>query len=99
MMEVDLQSMKETIKESPQVKSASIERVFRSLKISIEEHEPVMMLAVQGADEAEQRIVSREGVIYKGLAAQRRSRVCHSFCPTVIRRVLSADAGNPAGSD
>ena len=69
MMEVDLQSMKETIKESPQVKSASIERVFpSSLKISIEEHEPVMMLAVQGADgKREQRIVSREGVIYKGV--------------------------------
>ena len=68
MMEVDLQAIKEAIEEAPQVKSASIARVFPSaLKISIEEHEPVMRLAVQGADgQREQRIVSREGVIYKG---------------------------------
>jgi len=46
-----------------------VERVFPSaLKISLEEQQPVLRIAVQGpAGKAVQRIVARDGTIYKGV--------------------------------
>lgn len=68
MMEIDIHSMKQQLEAHGQVKSASIERQFpKALKIAIKEHEPVLRMRVMGANEqAELRIISREGTIYKG---------------------------------
>jgi cell division protein FtsQ len=69
MMEVDIHAMKQSLEDEAQVISASVERVFpSSLKISVKEHEPVLRIAVQGADgQPQQRIVARDGTIYKGI--------------------------------
>jgi len=69
MMEVDIHGMKQRLESEPQVVSASVERVFPSaLKISLEEQQPVLRIAVQGpAGKAVQRIVARDGTIYKGV--------------------------------
>lgn len=69
MMEADIRAMKVLLEAQPQVRTASVERMFpNSLKIAIEEHEPVLRLAVQGRDgRTEQRIVSRAGTIYVGI--------------------------------
>lgn len=68
MMEVDLREMKSELEAQPQVRSASVERVFpNALKIRLREHEPVLRLAVAGSDgRTEHRIVSRAGTIYEG---------------------------------
>jgi cell division protein FtsQ len=73
MMEVDIHAVKEALEAEPQVISASVERVFPStLKISVFEHTPVLRIAVAGTDgKPEQRIVSREGTIYKGIGYPR----------------------------
>lgn len=69
MMEVDIHKMKQVLESEPQVVSASVERVFPSgLKISLKEQQPVLRIAVQGADgKPVQRIVARDGTIYKGM--------------------------------
>lgn len=69
MMEVDIHKMKQQLEREPQVVSASVERVFPSaLKISLKEQQPVLRLAVQGSSgQAVQRIVARDGTIYKGV--------------------------------
>jgi cell division septal protein FtsQ len=68
MMEIDIHSMKQQLEAHGQVKSASVERQFPNvLKIAIKEHEPVLRMRVMAANEqAELRIISREGTIYKG---------------------------------
>ena len=68
MMEVDLRRMKADLEAQPQVRSASVERVFpNALKIRLQEHEPVLRIAVEGPDgRTEQRIVSRAGTVYSG---------------------------------
>jgi cell division septal protein FtsQ len=69
MMEADIHAMKRLLKAERQVISASVERIFPdSLKVSIREQVPVLRIAVAQADGApEQRIVSREGTIYRGI--------------------------------
>ena len=69
MMEIDIHTIKQQLEAHGQVKSASIERQFpNALKIDIKEHEPVLRMRVMGANEqAEVRIISREGTIYKGI--------------------------------
>ncbi|MFO8026232.1 MAG: FtsQ-type POTRA domain-containing protein [Opitutales bacterium] len=68
MMEVDIHGMKQSLEDEPQVRSASVERVFpASLKISVKERQPVLRIAVAGPDgEPVQRIVARDGTIYEG---------------------------------
>ncbi|MGZ0656239.1 cell division protein FtsQ/DivIB [Coraliomargarita sp. W4R53] len=69
MMEIDIYAMKQQLEAHGQVKSASVERQFpNALKIEIKEQEPVMRMRVMGANEQpELRIVSRDGIIYKGV--------------------------------
>ncbi|MFP4259840.1 MAG: cell division protein FtsQ/DivIB [Opitutales bacterium] len=69
MMEVDLRAMKAKLEAQPQVKVASVERVFpNALKIRLQEHEPVLRLAVSGPDgRTQQRIISRSGTVYEGV--------------------------------
>lgn len=76
MMEADIHEMKRSLEAQSQVVRASVERVFPSaLKISIEEHVPVLRIAVPGPNgKPEQRIVSREGTIYKGIGYSRATR-------------------------
>ena len=73
MMEIDIHTIKQQLEAHGQVKSASIERQFpNALKIDIKEHEPVLRMRVMGANEqAEVRIISREGTIYKGIGYPR----------------------------
>ena len=73
MMEIDIHTMKQQLEAHGQVKSASIERQFpNALKIDLKEHEPVLRMRVMGANEqAEVRIISREGTIYKGIGYPR----------------------------
>ena len=73
MMEIDIHTMKQQLEAHGQVKSASIERQFpNALKIDIKEHEPVLRMRVMGANEqAEVRIISREGTINKGIGYPR----------------------------
>ncbi|MEC7281399.1 MAG: FtsQ-type POTRA domain-containing protein, partial [Verrucomicrobiota bacterium] len=73
MMEIDIHTIKQQLEAHGQVKSASIERQFpNALKIDIKEHEPVLRMRVMGAKEqAEVRIISREGTIYKGIGYPR----------------------------
>ena len=73
MMEIDIHSMKQQLEAHGQVKSASIERQFpNALKIHLKEHEPILRMRVMGANEqAEVRIISREGTIYKGIGYPR----------------------------
>ena len=70
MMEIDIHTMKKQLEAHGQVKSASIERQFPNvLRINIKEHEPVLRMRVMGANEqSEVRIISREGIIYKGVS-------------------------------
>jgi cell division protein FtsQ len=69
MMEIDIYGMKQSLENEPQVISAEVERVFpSSLKISVKERQPVLRIAVQAAEgKPEQRIVARDGTIYKGV--------------------------------
>ena len=73
MMEIDIHTMKQQLEAHGQVKSASIERQFpNALKIDLKEHEPVLRMRVMGVnDRAEDRIISREGTIYKGIGYPR----------------------------
>jgi len=75
MMEVDIHAMKQSLEDQPQVVAASVGRVFpSSLKISVKEHEPVLRIAVQGpAGKPVQRIVARDGSIYKGIGYPKAS--------------------------
>ncbi|MEO0511010.1 MAG: FtsQ-type POTRA domain-containing protein [Verrucomicrobiota bacterium] len=69
MMEVDIHAMKQSLEGQAQVVRASVERVFPSaLKITIEEHIPVLRIAVPGSNgKVEQRVVARDGSIYQGI--------------------------------
>jgi cell division septal protein FtsQ len=69
LMEVDIHAIKQALEAHGQVKSATVERQFPdALKIQIQEHEPVLRMRVMGVNERpEDRIVSREGTIYKGV--------------------------------
>lgn len=69
MMEIDIHAMKQSLEKDAQVVSASVERVFpSSLKISVKERQPVLRIALQGADgKIAQHIVARDGMIYQGV--------------------------------
>ncbi|MFU8848135.1 MAG: cell division protein FtsQ/DivIB [Opitutales bacterium] len=69
MMDVDIHAMKLALEGEPQVASAAVERVFpSSLKITLKEREPVMRIALQGAEgQTVPHIVARDGTIYKGV--------------------------------
>lgn len=69
MLEVDLRAIKERIEAQPQVKSASVERIFpSSLKIRVEEEVPTLRMAVATPEgRTEQRVVARSGRVYKGV--------------------------------
>lgn len=69
MMEADIHALKAQFEAQGQVKSAAVTRVFPSdLKISIEERNPSMRLAIAGeGDTKELKLVARDGTVYKGL--------------------------------
>ncbi len=73
MMEVDIHAIKASLESELQVVSASVERVFPgTLRISVREREPIMRMAVEGPDgRPEQRIVARDGTIYRGVGYPR----------------------------
>ena len=68
IMEVDIFALKAKIEENPQVKSASVERVFpSSLSIKITERKPLMRLVTASSDGKKRlRLVARDGLVYRG---------------------------------
>lgn len=88
MMDVDIHAMKLALEGEPQVISAAVERVFpSSLKISVKEREPVMRIAIQGADgQAVPHIVARDGTIYKGIGYPRTALARLPFLQPYRRR-------------
>lgn len=77
MMEVDIHAMKQSLENEPQVVSASVERVFpHSLRITVKEREPVLRIAVEGANgRPSVHIVARDGTIYKGVGYRKDALV------------------------
>ncbi|MGJ8653502.1 MAG: cell division protein FtsQ/DivIB [Opitutaceae bacterium] len=69
MMEADIHALKTKFEAEGQVKSAAVTRVFPSdLKISIEERNPSMRLAVTGKDDVQElKLVARDGTVYQGI--------------------------------
>ncbi len=69
LMEIDIHAMKQDLESSGQVESASVEREFPdALKISVKERIPALRMRVTGANgQVEDRIVARDGTLYKGV--------------------------------
>lgn len=68
LMEIDIHAMKQDLEASGQVESASVEREFPdALKIKVKERVPALRMRVTGAEgQLEDRVVARDGTIYKG---------------------------------
>lgn len=69
LMDTDIHHLKYRLEQFGQVRSATVERIFpNALRISIEEHNPVLRMATQvNGGAVEQRLVSEEGTVYRGL--------------------------------
>ncbi len=68
IMEIDIFALKAKLEKIPQVKAASVERVFPGdLSIKITERKPLLRLLTQGSDGKRRlRLVARDGLVYRG---------------------------------